>query len=227
MKREALMVIESAHPWKVLPRKARQIQLDLASQVVIEKRLSAVRHVAGVDLSVKKGVARAAIVVLRWLDLEVLEVALAERPVEFPYVPGLLSFREAPAIIEACQRLKIDPDLFFFDGQGYAHPRRIGLASHMGILLKRPSIGCAKTRYIGRYEQPHAQAGCYTDLRDKDELIGAVLGTRTNVKPIFVSPGHMIDIATSLDFVLECCCGFRIPEPTRLAHHAAAGKLLT
>ena len=130
------MVIESAHPWKVLPRKARQIQLDLASQVVIEKRLSAVRHV------------------------------------EFPYVPDLLSFREAPAIIEACQRLKIDPDLFFFDGHGYAHPRRIGLASHMGILLKRPSIGCAKTRYIGRYEQPHAQAGCYTDLRDKDELIG-------------------------------------------------------
>ena len=221
------MVIESVHPWKVLPREARQIQLDLARQVVIKNQLSVVRYVAGVDLSVKEGVARAAIVVLRWLDLEVLEVTLAERPVEFPYVPGLLSFREAPAIIEACQRLKIDPDLFFFDGQGYAHPRRIGLASHIGILLKRPSIGCAKTCYIGRYEQPHSQAGCYTDLRDKDELIGGGLSTRKDAKPICVSPGHMIDIATSLDFVLQCCCGFRIPEPTRLAHHAAAGKLLT
>jgi deoxyribonuclease V len=177
VERETLMVIETAHSWKVLPRKARQIQLDLARRVVIKNRFFAVRRVAGVDLSVKEGVGRSAIVVLRWPDLEVLEVALAERPVEFSYVPGLFSFHEAPPIIEACQQLKIDPVLFFFDGQGYAYPRWIGLVSHMEILLKRSSNGCAKTRYIVRYDQPHAQAGHYTDLRDKDELIGGAADT--------------------------------------------------
>lgn len=220
------MEVHLAHSWNVTPAEAREIQQQLRGQVSLRNKLRRPRHVAGVDISVKNGQAAAAVVVLRWADLAVVEVARARRAVEFPYVPGLLTFREAPVILDACQRLRVEPDLFLFDGQGYAHPRRVGLASHMGVLLGRPSVGCAKTRFIGTYDDPADEAGCYTDLWDGDELIGAVVRTRDRVKPLFISPGHMVNVPTSIDIVLDCGRGFRLPEPTRLAHQAAGGKQL-
>jgi deoxyribonuclease V len=178
-----------------------------------------------VDISVKHDRARAAMVVLSFPDLQLVEVALAEEPVPFPYVPGLLSFREIPSILAAAERLTVDPDLVLVDGQGIAHPRRFGLASHLGVLLDKPTIGCAKTRLIGTHDEPYHEAGCYTDLFDGQELIGAVLRTRSHVKPLYISVGHQIDLPTALDRVLECCGGYRLPEPTRLAHQAAGGTL--
>ncbi len=167
----------------------------------------------------------AAVVVLRIDDLQVVEVALERQRVPFPYVPGLLSFRECPSILAAFKKLTVPPDLLLIDGQGIAHPRRFGLASHLGVLLDKPTIGCAKSRYIGTHDEPDLEAGCYTDLFDSEELIGAVMRTRTDVKPLYISVGHKIDLPTALDFVLECCAGYRLPEPTRLAHQAAGGTL--
>jgi deoxyribonuclease V len=220
------MNVQSPHPWNVTTAEARAIQEEIRARVSLRNRFGKLRYVAGADISVKHDRARAAIVVLRWDDLAVVDVALAERAVEFPYVPGLLTFREAPSILDACGRLAFDPDLFLFDGQGIAHPRRIGLASHLGVLLDRPSVGCAKTRFIGTYDEPADAAGSYTDLWDNGELIGAVVRTRDRVKPMFISPGHRIDLPTAIDIVLHCGGGYRLPEPTRLAHQAAAGRQL-
>ena len=213
------------HPWNVTTAEAREIQQRFRSRVSQRRFRGRVRHVAGVDISVKDGRARAAIVVLRFADLEIVDVALSDQPVPFPYVPGLLSFREIPSILKAANQLTIQPDLLLIDGQGIAHPRRFGLASHLGVLLDKPTIGCAKSRYIGTHDQPDREAGCYTDLFDGEELIGAVMRTRTDVKPLYISVGHKIDLPTALDFVLECCVGYRLPEPTRLAHQAAGGTL--
>lgn len=140
-------------------------------------------------------------------------------------MPGLLSFRECPSLLAAWEKLVVRPDLLLVDGQGIAHPRRFGLASHLGVLLDVPSIGCAKTRFIGTHDEPHELAGSYTDLWDGDELIGAVLRTRDNVKPLYISVGHRIELSTALDLVMKCCAGYRLPEPTRLAHQAAGGSL--
>lgn len=213
------------HRWDVSPAEARAIQERLRGRVSRRNLRRTVRHVAGVDISVKHDRARAAMVVLNFPDLQLVEVALAEEPVPFPYVPGLLSFREIPSILAAAKRLTVDVDLVLVDGQGIAHPRRFGLASHLGVLLGKPTIGCAKSRLIGTHDEPHHEAGCYTDLWDGDELIGAVLRTRSNVKPLYISVGHQIDLPTALDRVLECCDGYRLPEPTRLAHQAAGGTL--
>lgn len=213
-----------AHRWDVTPAEARAIQERLRGRVSRRNSRRTVRHVAGVDISVKHDRARAAMVVLSFPDLQLVEVALAEEPVPFPYVPGLLSFREIPSILAAAERLTVDPDLVLVDGQGIAHPRRFGLASHLGVLLDKPTIGCAKTRLIGTHKEPYHESGCYTDLWDKDELIGAVLRTRTNVKPLYISIGHKIELPTALDRVLDCCRGFRLPEPTRMAHQAAGGR---
>ena len=180
---------------------------------------------AGVDVSVRGDRAIAAVVVLRLDDLEIVEVALERQRVPFPYVPGLLSFRECPSILAALKKLTIQPDLLLVDGQGIAHPRRFGLASHLGVLLDTATIGCAKSRYIGTHDQPDQEAGCYTDLFDGKELVGAVLRTRTDVKPLYISVGHKIDLPAALDLVLECCAGYRLPEPTRRAHQAAGGTL--
>lgn len=213
------------HAWNVTPASAKAIQERFRARVSRRKFRGKVRHVGGVDVSIKDGRARAAIVVLRLADLELEDVALSDLPVPFPYVPGLLSFREIPSILEASQELSIQPDLLLIDGQGIAHPRRFGLASHLGVLLDKPTIGCAKSRFIGTHDEPGEEAGCYTDLLDDEELIGAVLRTRTDVKPLYISVGHKIDLPTALDLVLECCAGYRLPEPTRLAHQAAGGTL--
>ena len=216
---------QPSHRWDVTTAEARAIQERLRSRVVRRGKPRKVRHVAGVDVSVRGDRAIAAIVVLRIDDLQIVEVALERQRVPFPYVPGLLSFRECPSILAAIKKLTVQPDLLMIDGQGIAHPRRFGLASHLGVLLDRPTIGCAKSRYIGTHDEPDLQAGCYTDLFDGEELIGAVMRTRTDVKPLYISVGHKIDLPTALDFVLECCVGYRLPEPTRLAHQAAGGTL--
>lgn len=215
------MEIRWLHPWDVPPAEAIRLQEVLRHQAVVENRLGEVATVAGVDVSVLGEVARAAVVVLRYSDLAVLEVALAEVPVTFPYIPGLLAFREAPAILAACERLQVEPDLFIFDGQGSAHPRRMGIATHVGLFLDRPTIGCAKSRLCGVHPALPPQAGSWVPLTDGDEVIGAAVRTRAGVKPVYVSPGHRVDLATAVHYVLACCRGYRLPEPCRRAHMAA------
>lgn len=181
--------------------------------------------VAGVDISVRSDrTARAAVVVLTFPGLTPVETRIADGILSFPYVPGLLTFREAPLILAACEMLSVGPDLILVDGQGMAHPRRFGIASHLGLLLDTPTIGCAKSRLCGCHETPADPAGSYAELRDGGEIIGAVVRTKAGTKPIYVSIGHKIDMATAIRLVLQCCRGFRIPQPTRLAHLAAGGS---
>lgn len=212
------------HRWDVTPAEAREIQSQLRSQVSQKNapELRRIRYVAGVDCSLRDNLATAAIPILDWKTLEVVESVVVQQPIPFPYVPGLLSFRECPAILAAFEKLTLDPDLVMVDGAGIAHPRRLGIAAHLGILLNKSTIGCAKSRLTGTHDEPHERAGSYTDLWDKQELIGAVLRTRDNVNPLFISVGHKIDLPTALDLVLEACRGYRLPEPTRRAHQLAA-----
>jgi deoxyribonuclease V len=173
--------------------------------------------------------ARAAIVVLRYPDLSPVEGVTADAPLVFPYVPGLLAFREGPAVLAAWDKLQTKPDLLMFDGQGIAHPRGIGIASQMGLWLERPSIGVAKSRLYGFHADPGPRRGDRVELcdeRNRSRVIGAVLRTRDKVNPLYISPGHLIDLQTSLEFVLKCCTGYRLPEPTRWAHKVAAGEKL-
>ncbi len=211
-----------SHTWDLSPREAVALQRDLAGRTERRDRLDPVSLVAGIDVSVRGGLARSAVVVLRLPELDVVEQVLAERPVTFPYVPGLLSFREAPVILDALERLENTPQVLMFDGQGIAHPRRLGIASHLGVVLDHPSIGCAKSRLTGAYTDPAPQRGSRTWLRDGEELIGAVLRTRDRVKPVFVSIGHRVSLDTAVDLVLRCGGGYRLPEPTRRADRAAA-----
>ncbi len=166
-----------------------------------------------------------AAVVLSYPGWEIADIATVTDRLEFPYVPGLLTFREAPLILAACEKLRITPDLVIVDGQGFAHPRRIGIASHLGLCLDIPTIGCAKSRLLGNYIEPEAASGSFTDLLDNGEVIGAVVRTRTDVKPVFVSIGHKINLPEAIRWTLACCRGYRIPEPTRLAHQVAGGFL--
>ncbi len=218
------MEIRWLHPWDVSPAEAIRLQEALRRQVVVENYLGEVVTVAGVDVSVQGEVARAAVVMLRFPELTMLEVAKAETRVPFPYVPGLLAFREAPAILAACERLQAEPDLFIFDGQGLAHPRRMGIATHVGLFLDRPTIGCAKSRLCGVHPQLPDRAGAWVPLTDGDEVIGAAVRTRAGVKPVYVSPGQRIDLPTALRYVLACCRGYRLPEPCRLAHMVAGQR---
>ncbi|MDO8637912.1 MAG: deoxyribonuclease V [Dehalococcoidia bacterium] len=215
------------YEWNVSTAEAKEIQLRLAGQVSRIHAINNPKFVAGVDLSPpdKEGIARGAVVVLRLPELELVEVQTALAKPGFPYVPGLLSFREAPVILAACEKLKLSPDFILVDGQGIAHPRRIGIASHLGLLLNIPSIGCAKSILVGKSEEVGAEVGSWSPLLDKGELIGAALRTRKGVKPVYVSIGHRVDLEAAIHWVLACCGGYRLPEPIRLAHLAAAGKL--
>lgn len=210
-----------SHAWELSPQEALAIQKQLAVQVVSENRLGRVTTVAGVDVGQQDDIAQAAVVVLSFPDLEIKDVATARRRVQFPYIPGLLSFREGPVILDAFDKLSAMPDLFIFDGQGRAHPRRLGIASHIGLLTGLPAIGCAKSRLCGQYREPDSKRGGHVPLIDNGEIIGAVLRTRTGVKPVYVSVGHNIDLAASIEFVLACCRGYRLPETTRQAHRLA------
>jgi deoxyribonuclease V len=214
------------HPWNVSSKEAIAIQQRLRRLIRQESGLAAVevQRVAGIDVSIKKGTARAAVAVLSYPSLEPLDVVLAKVPVSFPYVPGLLTFREGPVVLAALARLRVEPDVLIFDGQGTAHPRRLGIATHVGVLVDRPSIGCAKSRLWGKHQEPGPEKGDYALLYDGEEVIGAVVRTRTGVKPVYVSVGHRIDLPSAIEYVLGCCKRFRLPETTRLAHRLAGGE---
>ena len=183
--------------------------------------------VGGVDVSIKPEIARAAIVVIRFPDLTPLEAVTADAPLVFPYIPGLLSFREGPAVLAAWEKLQHKPDLLMFDGQGIAHPRGIGIASQMGLWLERPTIGVAKSRLYGRHEEVGPKRGDQTQLLDKNgNVIGTVLRLREKTNPLYISPGHLIDVKHATEFVLACAAGYRLPEPTRWAHKVAGGEKL-
>jgi len=214
------MKIRYLHFWDVTTAQAGRLQTQLSGQVLLEPLVCRPRLVAGLDCAFspdRKYIAAAA-VVLKLENFEVVETAIAHLPVQFPYIPGLLSFREAPACLAAAAKLKNKPNIFLIDGQGLAHPRRLGLACHLGLFFDLPTIGCAKSRLIGQYGRLPAQKGSCTRLIDKEELIGYVLRTRTGVKPLFISPGHRITFEQAVEVVLACCTRYRLPEPTRLAH---------
>jgi deoxyribonuclease V len=211
------------HGWDLSAEEAIAIQQSLSPRVVRQNDLGEVRYVAGVDAGFPRQMARAAIAVLTYPELHVTEMAMAEVPVSFPYVPGLLSFREAPAILAAYEKLAIEPDLLIVDGQGIAHSRRFGIASHLGLLLDIPSIGSAKSRLVGRHGTLAEERGATADLSDRGEVVGLVVRTRSRVNPLYVSIGHRIDLPTSAHYVLTCCTRYRLPEPQRQAHLAASG----
>ncbi len=215
------MRINHLHPWNLSPGEAIAVQQSLRGRVSTAFPGGAIRSVAGVDMSTAGGRARAAVVVLSYPELLPLTEAQADLPLSFPYIPGLLSFREAPAILAAIEQLLIEPDLFIFDGQGVAHPRRLGIASHIGLWIDKPTIGCAKSRLCGEHDAVGPERGNWSPLRLGDETIGAVLRTRTNVRPVYVSVGHCIDLPHAIEYVLGCGRGYRLPEPTRLAHRLA------
>jgi len=213
------------HGWALSPAEARETQRRLAERVEREDRLDPVHTVAGVDVGFEAGgsITRAAVVVLDFPSLVPLEEAVARVPTTFPYVPGLLSFREGPAVLAAVAQLRQRPDLMLYDGQGIAHPRRLGIASHLGLLLDIPSIGVAKSRLTGHHEEPRDAKGAWAPLWDKEEMIGAVLRSRQGVAPLYVSIGHRVCLETALHWVLACTPRFRLPETTRRAHKLASG----
>jgi deoxyribonuclease V len=222
-----IVKVESLHSWQVSIPQALDLQRRLASQVSRSGEVTTPRFIAGVDISVSKaqGTATGAVVVLDYPELKLVETQIVNGKLDFPYIPGLLSFRESPLTLAACEKLSITPDLILVDGQGIAHPRRLGLASHLGLFLNTPTIGCAKSLLCGKYEEPDEKPGSHTEIVDRGETIGVALRTKLGVKPVYVSIGHKIDIQTAIYWVLECCRGYRLPEPARLAHLAAGGNL--
>jgi deoxyribonuclease V len=217
------MHFQRLHQWDVTPRQAAQLQRELAALVIHDTPLdlARVRHVAGVDVSVKNNVSQAAVVVLTFPALEVVETRLAHRPTPFPYIAGLLSFREGPVLEDAFAQVETTPDALIFDGMGRAHPRRIGIASHMGLWLDRPTIGCGKSLLTGRYVEPPPERGSFAPLLDREEVIGAILRTREGTKPVFISVGHRADLPSAVELVMHCTGRYRLPEPIRAAHKAA------
>ena len=211
----------TVHRWKVTPGRAAEIQNGLRERVTIEP-LPAVSVVAGIDCAF--GAGRVFAVAVVW-DIErraVVETRAHSRSLQFPYVPGLLSFREAPALRAVLARVQTPYDALLCDGQGLAHPRRLGLACHLGVLLDTPAVGCAKSRLVGEHAEPGRERGDRAELRHRGERVGTVLRTRTGVKPLFVSPGHRCDHTGAVELVLRCCGGFRLPEPVRLADRGVA-----
>lgn len=206
------------HEWDVPVEEAVDLQQRLRARVQRTNGFdpARVKTIAGVDAAYTEG-GRAAIVVLSFPELEPIEQVTATRDSVFPYVPGLLSFREGPVVVDAFAKLRTRPDLLMFDGQGYAHPRRFGLASHLGVYLDMPSIGCAKSRLTGRYDEPGQALGDRSPLLSGGEVIGMVVRTKPRTNPLFVSVGHKIDLETAVEMVLRCLRGYRMPEPTRLA----------
>ncbi len=218
------MKFEALHDWDLSPRAAIELQAVLASGLVDDKPLDPgrIRTVAGVDVSVKGGVSRAAVVVMRYPQLETIETRRAKAETSFPYIPGLLAFREGPVLLAALSALRNEPDVFIFDGMGQMHPRRMGIAAHLGLWLGRPTVGCGKTRFIGTHQEPAPVKGSRSPLIHKGETLGVVLRTRSNVKPVYVSVGHFADLESAAHLVLTTTTRFRLPEPIRAAHKAAS-----
>lgn len=220
------MKINELHPWVKNVAEARIIQEQLRKQVIVSDCLGEVKYVAGVDVGFEDNyeISKAAVAVLSYPELELIETAIARIPTAFPYVPGYLSFREIPVILAALPKLKIIPDLILCDGQGIAHPRRLGLASHLGILLDLPTIGVAKSLFIGKHEPVPLVKGSWQPLIDQEETIGVVLRSRTKVKPLYVSVGHKISLATAINYVIGCLTKYRLPETTRWADKIASSR---
>lgn len=212
--------------WDYTPSEAIKEQNQLRDRVSLEDDFGEIKYVGGVDMSIGRGWSEGwcGLVVLTYPDLVVVEEEVFKGPVVFPYVPGLLAYRELPLFFQAYSRLRTIPDLLFFDGQGYAHPRRFGIACHAGIILDKPTIGCAKSRLMGDFTEPKRDAGSISQLLDGDERIGDVIRARAGIKPIFVSPGHKVSFDSAVALTLSCVRGHRIPEPTRLAHKLITGK---
>ncbi|MEJ2691594.1 MAG: deoxyribonuclease V [Candidatus Thiodiazotropha sp.] len=213
------------HSWNLSPTEAIALQRDLSNQIVRSDRLAPPERIAGVDVGFEDSgrITRAAVAVLAFPSLRPMEQAVTRLPTCFPYVPGLLSFREIPSILEALKQIRRPPDLLLCDGQGLAHPRRFGLACHLGLLTDIPSIGVGKSRLVGTHGRVPAEKGGWTPLIDRGEEVGAVLRTRQGVKPIYVSIGHRISLATAIDYVLAATTHFKLPETTRAAHRLASG----
>ncbi len=221
------MRIKKLHEWNLDYSQARKLQERLAGLVIQKALPSRISSVAGADVSMKPRGRRAsaAIAVFSFPELAVREVVTAEGTLGFPYIPGLLTFREGPVLLEAFRRLRLRPDVILFDGQGTAHSRGMGIASHMGLFLETPTVGCAKSPLVKPEREPGEKRGARSPIRREGSVVGAALRTRTGVRPVYVSPGHLADVPTSISLVLECCRGFRIPEPLRLAHRES-GRIL-
>ncbi|MDZ7958854.1 MAG: deoxyribonuclease V [Aulosira sp. DedQUE10] len=221
------MKIYQQHDWPHTLEEAIAIQERLRNQTITEDQLpESIKHVAGVDMGFEADgtISHAAVAVLSFPDLQVVETTIARRPTSFPYIPGFLSFREIPAVLDALEKVKIIPDIILCDGQGIAHPRRLGIASHLGLLIDMPTIGVAKSILIGKYEEVPDTKGSWQPLIHKGETIGAVLRTRTGVKPLYISSGHRVSLPTAIDYVLRCTPKYRLPETTRIADKLASSR---
>ncbi len=221
------MKIYQQHQWPSTVDEAINIQEQLRTQVITTDQLpEPIQYIAGVDMGFTADgtISRAAVAILSFPDLQVIETTLAHRPTIFPYIPGFLSFREIPAVLDALEKVKIIPDIILCDGQGIAHPRRLGIASHLGLLVDIPTIGVAKSLFIGQHQELAETKGSWQPLIHQGETIGAVLRTRTGVKPVYVSSGHRISLPTAIDYVLRCTLKYRLPETTRIADKLASAK---
>ena len=214
------MKTKKLHNWNLSYSKAIDLQKKLREKVQATKLKSKPKNIAGIDCAFSKDKKQiiACVVVINLKDFKLIETAAASQRVTFPYIPGLLSFREAPVCLAAVEKLKKSPDVFLIDGQGIAHPRRLGLAAHLGLFLNKPTIGCAKSRLIGSFKEPPMRKGYYSPLKDKEEIIGAVVRTRDKVKPVFVSVGNLCSLEDAIEITLESVSKYRLPEPARLAH---------
>lgn len=219
------MRIRQLHDWNISVAEAIALQNELRCSVSTINEVGIVQRVAGVDTSVSSDKMRAAVVILSFPELTLLEVSVVERQPSFPYVPGLLSFREAPAILDAFESIANEPDLLMVDGQGIAHPRRFGIASHLGVILDKPSIGVAKSRLVGHHDEVPPDPGSWAYVYDAGEVIGAALRTKAKTRPVYVSIGHKLDLETSIHYVLSSLRGYRLPTPVRQAHLAAGAAI--
>ena len=219
------LTLACQHSWDLLPEQAVQLQKEMRKKVLQQPLdIAEVKTVAGLDVGFNKDIARAAAIVMKFPSLEPIVEATAETPVSFPYIPGLLSFREAPVLLAALDQLEQMPDVIICDGHGWAHPRRFGIACHLGVLLDRPVIGCAKSLLVGKYSQPGNEVGSVSELQEGGEVIGMALRTRAGAKPVFVSVGHRVDLPSATRLVAACSHGYRLPEPTRLADRLASRR---
>ena len=221
------MQINQRHSWNLTTAEAKAIQEELQKEVITEDKFNQpVKYVAGVDMGFEAdgAISRAAVAVLSFPDLQLQEQSIVRRATTFPYIPGFLSFREIPAVLDALEKINTIPDIILCDGQGLAHPRRFGIACHLGVILDIPTIGVAKSWFIGEYEQVPQTKGSWKPLIHKNETIGAVLRTRDNVKPLYISSGHRISLPTAIDYVLRCAPKYRLPETTRVADKLASAR---
>ncbi|MGG6297208.1 deoxyribonuclease V [Leptolyngbya sp. AN02str] len=219
------MQLQHLHPWNLEPQAAIALQKQLCHHIITTDDVGDVRYVAGIDVGFEDqgATTRAAVAVLRFPELTLHEWAIARRPTEFPYIPGLLSFREVPTVLQALEQLQVTPDLLLCDGQGTAHPRRFGIACHVGLLTNLPAVGVGKSLLVGKHAAVPESKGEWVPLIHHNATIGAVLRTRQGTKPLYISPGHRISLETAIAFVLRCTTKYRLPETTRHAHKLASG----